>query len=243
MSKLLYSCVIAGRATALLSLWTVFVATVMTVCATGAGAASLDPLSEAERNLASNRARQATLALTGTAAADDPGDQLQVLIAELHVPFGKSAQGGADRLANVMLYDYRNNRSVVALVDLVDGEIRSLQSQKKHQPALNAWEAARAHAIAMANETTVDAIGVEYTKASDHSMPSVDEIESSTLVFTRIFAPDQVNAQANLCGVERCAQITFFAGDDVALNLMVIVNLSLGRVVQHLPFHTAGDSR
>ncbi len=52
-------------------------------------------------------------------------------------------------------------------------------------------------------------------------------------------APGQDLGAAAQCGVKRCAQLLLAAGDNVALRVIPIVDLSSGAVVQALPFASA----
>jgi Cu2+-containing amine oxidase len=155
-------------------------------------------------------------------------------------PPEKSAAASAPRRANVSVYDYDTNRLYLLVVNLQSGAIESMQSQQQQQPALNANEIKRAASILAKDAAAVQAIAHAYARASGGPPSSHDAIDTSTLVFSRLFATGQTNQRSEKCGAHRCAQIMFFALENVVLDTIAVIDLSRGEVAQLLPF---GDAR
>lgn len=211
----------------------------------------LNPLSESEQHIAREVASRAVVAATDVPALAtsrqsaarssglDDAEIRQVLAVERRPP-PKAAGQNAPRQANVNIYDYATDTLFLLVINVDTEAVQSLQSQRGQQPPLNDWEVGRAQSIAAQNPQTVAAIRRDYTRATGRAVADISSVEHTVLVFDSVFATNETNAQAARCGNHRCAQVIYFAPDDIVLETMAIVDLSLGEVAQLLPFGNAG---
>jgi hypothetical protein len=56
------------------------------------------------------------------------------------------------------------------------------------------------------------------------------------MVFSSESMPDTVNAKTRACGIHRCAQLLLYTTEYVTVELIPIVDLSTGELVQVLDF-------
>ncbi|MGB1251617.1 MAG: hypothetical protein ACPG8W_13450, partial [Candidatus Promineifilaceae bacterium] len=202
-------------------------------------ATGYDPLSSAEIDAITNGA----LIDTRTTA------QMEVLLVERHSESKQTEQRGTwRRRADVYLYDYATNQLTVALVDVESGVVESIEQARMVQLPLTEAEIARAIEIVEADEAVWAAVSAELSRATDTELPSLAAVQIKAFTFVATSLPHRANAASQACGLQRCAQLLLYTTDDIALDLMPIVNLSthettqvMGLVSDAPHFHFGGD--
>ena len=193
-----------------------------------------DPLTanETERALALALQYQATLAKAQT--TDQTAAQPTILAVERYdAPKAEKMDNNDRRRGEVYLYDYASDALIHNVVDLVSGAV---QSERFHgvQLPLTIDEEARALQLIRDDADLWSALVGGYRRISGDPLTTFDQLEVKVSLFLASSLPDQVNVDANFCGEHRCAQVLIFTTDRVLLEILPIVDLSRGRVVQWL---------
>ena len=77
-------------------------------------------------------------------------------------------------------------------------------------------------------------LAARYQAISGETLNDLAQLQVKVSLFRADSMPDRVNDAANDCGQHRCAQALIFTVDRTLLEIMPIVDLSQGRVVQVL---------
>lgn len=243
---------IALLAALLLSMTVVTLASPTTLAQfTGAAGAGYDPLTPAEQaralqNLQAKGALAQGLQLPDAAARSmttagvPPMPAEEVLLVERHQEDKQTyAQGRWTRRADVYVYRYADNTLIRQVYNMDTNQVDQVDQVLGVQLPLTEAETQRALAIALANTTMRPQLNAEFRYITQQDLVSADQLILKAMTFHTDAAPGQDLGAAAQCGIERCAQLLLAAGDNVALRIIPIVDLSSSAVVQTLPFGSA----
>ena len=203
-------------------------------------AVGVDPLNSAEIDSLYNSTRHDTRIASNSA----------ILLIERHRESKQTQQRGSwRRRADVYLYDYDSDQLTIALVDVESGVVESLSQASGVQLPLTDFEIERAAEIVMADVEVWAEISAEIDRLTGSPAMSLHAVDVKAFTFLASTLPHRVNAAAETCGQQRCAQLLLYTTDDIALDLMPIVNLSTGDVAQVMGlvadaphFHLGGEA-
>lgn len=218
---------------------------------TGTAAVGYDPLTPAEqaRALQSLQSKGAIAQGLQLPAATDrsmtasgvpavPAEE--VLLVERHQEDKQSyAQGRWPRRADVYIYRYADDTLVRQIYNMDTNQVDQVDVVQGVQLPLTESESQRALAIALADAKMRPQLDAEFRYITQQDLVSADQLILKAMTFHADAAPGQDLGAAAQCGVKRCAQLLLAAGDNVALRIIPIVDLSSGAVVQALPFGSA----
>jgi hypothetical protein len=252
--------IIALLAALLLSITVVTLASPTTLAQfTGTAAVGYDPLTPAEQAGAlQNLQRKGTIAqgvqlpdaaarsmttagaTTGAAAGVPPMPAEEVLLVERHQEDKQTyAQGRWPRRADVYVYRYADDTLIRQVYNFDTNQVDQVDQVLGVQLPLTEAETQRALAIALADAAMRPQLNAEFRYITQQDLVSADQLILKAMTFHADAAPGQDLGAAAQCGVKRCAQLLLAAGDNVALRLIPIVDLSSGAAVQALPFGSA----
>ena len=221
----------------------------------GTTATGYDPLTPAEQSRAlqalqgagtvmqglkvpDTAARTGAAPAGGTAAA--PAEE--VLLVERHQEDKQTyAQGRWPRRADVYVYRYADDTLIRQVFNIDTNQIEQVDQVQGVQPPLTAAESQRALAIALADAQARPLLNAEFRLIMQQDLVSGDQLILKAMTFHADSAPGRELGEAAQCGIKRCAQLLLAAGDNVALQVIPIVDLSSGKVVQALPFGSAAQ--
>lgn len=183
-----------------------------------------DPLTAQEIETVSTAAQANTV---GAASAHQ-----EVLLVERHD--GGKAKGNPPRQGDLYLYDYATDTLIHSTVDIASGAVTAVEHLQGVQLPLNHNEAQRALALIQADQRLWRTLGQRYQQITGKPLTQLDQLQVKITVFHTDSLPDRLNAAAQKCGQHRCAQVLLFTVDKTLLEIMPIVDLSLGQVVQVL---------
>jgi hypothetical protein len=243
---------IALLAALLLSITVVTLASPTTLAQfTGTAAVGYDPLTPAEQARAlQNLQRKGTIAqglqLPDAAAHSmatggvPPMPAEEVLLVERHQEDKQTyAQGRWARRADVYVYRYADDTLIRQVYNMDTNQVDQVDQVLGVQLPLTEAEMQRALAIALADTTMRPQLNAEFRYITQQDLVSAEQLILKAMTFHADAAPGQDLGAAAQCGVKRCAQLLLAAGDNVALRIIPIVDLSSGAVVQTLPFGSA----
>lgn len=198
-----------------------------------------DPLTanEAERALA--LALQANESFIQHAATNGSATRLEILSVERYdAPKASTSKGASPaaaltRRGEIYLYDYGTDTLIRTIVALESGAGQREEMRGVQLP-LTVSEEARAVELVRGDPALWAALADRYRLITGDALTSVDQLEVKVSLFLGESMPDQVNADARQCGQHRCAQVLLFTVDRTLLEVMPIVDLSQGSVVQLL---------
>ena len=195
-----------------------------------------DPLTNDEAN------RSLAIALGVDSTTDDKAkrpktkdplttdQQLEVLLVERYdAPKGSSTQ--QMRQGEVYLYDYATNTLIHTLVDVATGSVKTEHLQGVQLP-LTAHEEERAVALIVDDTALWRTLSERYKIITGDSLRDMEQLQIKVSLFLAEAMPDQVNPAAKQCGLHRCAQVLLFTIDRTVLEILPIVDLSKGEVIQ-----------
>ena len=222
---------------------------------TGTAAVGYDPLTPAEQVRAlQNLQRKGTIAqglqlpdmavrsmtTAGAAAGVPPMPAEEVLLVERHQEDKQIyAQGRWPRRADVYVYRYADDTLIRQVYNMDANQVDQVDQVLGVQLPLTEAETQRALAIALADATMRPQLNAEFRYITQHDLVSADQLILKAMTFHADAAPGQNLGTAAGCGVKRCAQLLLAAGDNVALRIIPIVDLSSGTVMQTFPFGPA----
>jgi hypothetical protein len=143
---------------------------------------------------------------------------------------------GLGRSADVYQYDYERDLTIHTIVRLPSGEIESIDELPGVQLPLTEAEVARATLIALADRSVRDRIQGLFRQNTGEVLESLDQLHAKAMVFSAESMPDSLNDASRHCGLHRCAQLLLFTAEHVAVEVIPIVDLSTGALVQVLDF-------
>jgi len=202
-----------------------------------------DPLTENEAARALALALQANESFAQPAVANGSAAPVEVLSVERYdAPKPTSKTNGAKganavaasaRRGDIYLYDYATDTLIHTIVSLESGTIQREEMQGVQLP-LTAREDARALQLVQDDTELWAALSDRYQLITGEQLATTDQMQVKVSLFLGESMPDQVNDDARQCGQHRCAQILLFTVDRTLLEVMPIVDLSQGRVIQRL---------
>ena len=222
---------------------------------TGTTATGYDPLTPAEQARALQALQGAgtvmqglklpdTAARTGSAAPAADGTSAagaeEVLLVERHQEDKLTYdQGRWPRRADVYVYRYADDTLIHQVYNMDTNQVDQVDQVQGVQLPLTAAESQRALAIALADGKVRPLLAAEFRLITQQDLVAGDQLILKAMTFHADAAPGRDLGEAAQCGIRRCAQLLLAAGDNVALQVIPIVDLSSGRVVQALPFGPA----
>lgn len=166
---------------------------------------------------------------------DEPAGGQEVLLVERReASKADYAKGNWPRQGDVYVYDYATDTLIHTTVDVQSGAVITVEHVQGVQLPLTEREEARALALVEADRTLWTALATRYQTITGESLQRLEQLQVKVSVFHADVMPDQFNAAAQQCGQHRCAQVLIFTIDKTLLELMPIVDLSQGQVVQVL---------
>jgi hypothetical protein len=104
------------------------------------------------------------------------------------------------------------------------------------QLPLTQREIDRATRIAYADPTVRNRIDSLFRQATGEVLGDLDQLHAKAMVFSARTMPGSLNADSQRCGEHRCAQLLLFTADHVTVEIIPIVDLTTGALVQVLDF-------
>jgi len=191
-----------------------------------ARSAALQALPHRARMNARNDAAQGN-GLGSTEAPDR-----EVLLVERYKRSKEEYKLGKGRAAEVYVYEYETNVLKHLVVSMPDGTVETVSEAQGVQPPLNDNELLRALAIAQSDPRVQGRLRTAFTDVTGETLETPDQLHVKAMVFHASSMPEGLSADAQACGLHRCAQLLLFTHDEFALDLLPIVDLSSGKVVQ-----------
>lgn len=185
-----------------------------------------DPLTtdEADQALAIALAHGEKQAL----AADSQA--LEVLLVERYdAPKGSAMEDV--RHGDVYLYDYATDTLIHTIVNVATGSVTTERLQGVQLP-LTVREEERAVALIVEDRELWRLLSERYEIITGDPLEDMTQLQVKVSLFLAEAMPDQVNAAAQACGQHRCAQVLLFTIDRTVLEILPIVDLSEGQVIQ-----------
>lgn len=145
----------------------------------------------------------------------------------------KDSPAEALRQGEVYLYDYTTDTLIHSIVDVATGSIQTKRLQGVQLP-LTTQEEDRAVDLLLADKALWRMLSERYEIITGDSLEDLSQLEMKVSLFLADAMPDQVNEAAQQCGQHRCAQVLLFTVDRTVLEVLPIVDLSEGRVIQLL---------
>jgi hypothetical protein len=161
----------------------------------------------------------------------------EVLLIERHAEAKAVMQSGNwPRRADVYIYLYDSDTLLRAVVNLTTRQVDSVETAQDVQLPLTQSETDRAFQLLMADGAVKTDIAAQYQTITGEALAQPkDQLKLSTLIYRADAMPD-ANRGAAACGPHRCAQFLIATQNDVVINLLPIVDLSLGALVSAGPF-------
>ena len=203
------------------------------------------PLSAEERSVIAERIEEARAArrhgpprpASGPAASARPGrwDRAPADRAAPDAPRPSALRAAAARRTSTSTTTVANvTRHTV--VSLPSGTIESEAELSGVQLPLTQNEIARATGIALQNPLVGDRIQQLFREKTGEILGDLSQLHAKAMVFSSEAMPDSLNAQSQACGVNRCAQLLLYTRDHLTVEVIPIVDLSTGTLVQVLDF-------
>lgn len=189
-----------------------------------------DPLSadEEQRILSIAVVETGTQVLQSASASQDSGPQREVLLTERHdEPKGTTGL----RRGDVYIYEYDSDTLLQTVVNLKTGEVDEIIRSQGVQLPLTRPEIERALALAYANPIFRRSVETLFREISGAELQSLDQLEVRAFAFHSDSMMGNVVAEAESCGINRCAQLLLYTSDDIAFEIVPVVNLSTLTVV------------
>jgi hypothetical protein len=193
------------------------------------------PLAASERAVAREGARRAFEQGLGKTLDDE---RREIVLVERRrfrekAPRDRAAAARARiRAADVYVYDYDENLTRRIGVRLPGGEVESIEELPGVQLPLSKPEIERAFEIAYADPRVRCRIQELYRARTGDVLANPNELHRKAMVFHARSNPVGLTPEAALCGQHRCAQLLLFTSDSFAVEVIPIVDLSTGAVVQ-----------
>lgn len=198
----------------------------------------VDPLTDAEvaLALASTQIGDTLTAEQVASRAPAEADAAQmptqeVLLVERNAT-DKNKQGSQSRQGVVYVYDYTSDELIHSVIDVATGDMSEQERVQGVQLPLTAAEEARAIALAWGDAQTHQTLAAQFEQLTGQPLTSLEQLHVKASVFLADSMPGRLNAAAQACGLQRCAQLLFFNVDNVAFEMLPIVSLSKGSVLQ-----------
>jgi hypothetical protein len=187
-----------------------------------------DPLSFEEQERARGLAfQQGNFATTINAAS-----RSELLLIERHAEDKSVTQSGNwPRRADVYTYVYDSDTLLHAIVNLTTGQVEAVETTQDVQLPLTQNETAQAIQFLTADAALMADIAAQYQAITGAVLDQpTAQLKFNALVYRADSMPN-ANPGASSCGQHRCAQFLIATHDDVVINVLPIVDLSLGALV------------
>ena len=171
-------------------------------------------------------------------AIDPSGDfeGLEVLLVERQEPHKRASRARQEeRRADVFVYDYRLDQLITLEVG-PGGRATVKSSSAFEQLPLSEAEQDRVQDIAFADPQIASLVQDSYFAATGRRLRSRDQLNLRAWIFYAESMPLDLNADAMLCGLHRCALLLMYTKQDLAIDVLPLVDLSEDRVLQLLSF-------
>lgn len=173
------------------------------------------------------------LAAAGSGPAAAKGEAAQeILLVERHAA-GKG-KDHTPRQGDLYVYDYATDTLIYSTVNVASGAVTAVERLRGVQLPLNRNEEQRALALIQADQELWSELAERYAAITGTPLTQISQLQTKVSVFHADVMPERLNAQAQQCGRHRCAQVLIFTVDKTLLELMPLVDLSQGQVVQVL---------
>jgi hypothetical protein len=158
------------------------------------------------------------------------GQSIEVLRVERYdAPKGSDTTVG--RQGEIYLYDYATDTLTHSVVNVATGVVTTEQLHGVQLP-LTAREEARALDIIVDDQLLWQTLSDRYAIITGEPLLDMTQLQVKVSLFLGDAMPDQVNPAAERCGQHRCAQVLLFTVDRTVLEILPIVDLSHGQVIQ-----------
>ena len=156
----------------------------------------------------------------------------ELLLVERHD--GGKNKSNPPRQGDLYLYDYATDTLIHSTVDIASGTVTAVEHLQGVQLPLNRNEDQRALDLIQADQALWTSLTQRHQQIAGKPLTQIDQLQVKITVFHADSLPDRLNKAAQQCGQHRCAQVLLFTVDKTLLEIMPIVDLSLGQVVQVL---------
>jgi hypothetical protein len=192
-----------------------------------------DPLSPEEQE----RARTLAVQQAEFANALNAESRSELLLIERHQETKTDMRSGNwPRRADLYTYLYDSDTLLHAVVNLATGQVDSVETSQNVQLPLTQNETSSAIQLLLADATVMANIARQYQTITGTELTQPEtQLKLNALIY-RADAMPNANPGAAACGLHRCAQFLIATQNDVVINLLPIVDLSLGAVVSAGPF-------
>jgi Na+-transporting methylmalonyl-CoA/oxaloacetate decarboxylase gamma subunit len=192
-----------------------------------------DPLSPEEQE----RARTLAVERAEFASALNAAGRSELLLIERHAESKTDMRSGNwPRRADIYTYLYDSDTLLLAVVNLTSGQVDSVETSQNVQLPLTQNETDRAIQLLLADATLMANIAGQYQTITGAALTQPEtQLKLNALIY-RADAMPNANPGAAACGLHRCAQFLIATQNDVVINVLPIVDLSLGAVVSAGPF-------
>jgi hypothetical protein len=216
---------------------------------TGAGGSGYEPLTIAEQNRALQVLKQTgsmpqALQLPATTGVEPITGDIPaappevVLLVERHQESKDAyASGRWPRRADVYTYRYTDDTLIRQVYNLDTNQVDETDTTQGTQLPLTLEEEQRALAIALADPQLRPQLDAEFQLITNQPLTGVEQLIVKAMTFHADSVPNVDLGAGAQCGVKRCAQLLLAAGDNVALRVIPVVDLSSGAAVTALPFY------
>lgn len=191
-----------------------------------ASKSNFDPLSEDEGQ------QVLTAALSGAplqaaGAGQDAAPRREVLLVERHHEAkGSPADLARLRRGDAYIYDYDSDTLLHSIVNLKSGAVDEVVTAQGVQLPLTQREIARALEMAYVNPTFRETVETLFYEIAGSTLQSLDQLEVRAFVFHARSMLGNIVPEAESCGINRCAQLLLYTSDDIAFEIVPVVNLS-----------------
>ena len=187
-----------------------------------------DSLSPDEQGLARDLAGQNNR----FAVAANSDSRSELLLIERHAePKAVTRSGNWPRRADVYTYLYDSDTLMLAVVNLTTGQVDSVETMQNVQLPLTQNETDHAIQLLLADATLMANIATQYQTITGAALTQPEaQLKFNVLIYRADSMPN-AHPGAAACGLHRCAQFLIATQNDVVINLLPIVDLSLQTVV------------
>lgn len=171
------------------------------------------------------------------AAPVDAASRTELLLIERHEESkAVTRSGNWPRRADVYTYIYDSDTLLLAVVNLTSGRVDSVETMQNVQLPLTQNETNRAIQLLLADSSVMAEIARQYQNITGTALTQPEaQLKFNTLIYRADSMPN-ANPGAAACGLHRCAQFLIATRNDVVINLLPIVDLSLEELVSTGPF-------
>jgi hypothetical protein len=192
-----------------------------------------DSLSPEEQGFARNLAGQNNR----FALAANSDSRSELLLIERHAePKAITRSGNWPRRADVYTYLYESDTLMLAIVNLTTGRVDSVETMQNVQLPLTQNETDRAIQLVLADAALMANVATQFQTITGTALTQPEAQLKFNVLIYRADSMPTANAGAVACGLHRCAQFLIATQNDVVINLLPIVDLSIEAVVSTDPF-------